>query len=168
MKKTGIFYGSTTGTCEELANQIAAKLGVDSADVHSVADLSADAIASYEALILGSSTWGDGELQDEWYDGVNVLKGANLAGKVVALFGCGDSSSYSATFCDAIGVIYKEIEGSGATFVGNAVDASDYTFDSSVSVKDGKFVGLALDEVNESNKTEARIAAWVEEVKKAL
>ena len=23
MKKTGVFYGSSTGTCEELANQIA-------------------------------------------------------------------------------------------------------------------------------------------------
>ena len=30
MKKTGVFYGSSTGTCEELANQIAEKLGVSS------------------------------------------------------------------------------------------------------------------------------------------
>jgi flavodoxin I len=28
MKKTGIFYGSSTGTCEDLANQIADKMGV--------------------------------------------------------------------------------------------------------------------------------------------
>ena len=34
MKKTGVFYGSSTGTCEELANQIAEKLGVSSTDVH--------------------------------------------------------------------------------------------------------------------------------------
>ena len=27
MKKTGVFYGSSTGTCEELANQIAEKVG---------------------------------------------------------------------------------------------------------------------------------------------
>ena len=41
MKKTGVFYGSSTGTCEELANQIAEKLGVSSTDVHSVDKMTA-------------------------------------------------------------------------------------------------------------------------------
>lgn len=70
MKKTGVFYGSSTGTCEELANQIAEKLGVSSTDVHSVDKMTADKIKEYEVLVLGTSTWGDGELQDDWYDGV--------------------------------------------------------------------------------------------------
>lgn len=35
MKKTGVFYGSSTGTCEELANQIAEKLGVSSTNTTS-------------------------------------------------------------------------------------------------------------------------------------
>ena len=74
MKKTGVFYGSSTGTCEELANQIAEKLGVSSTDVHSVDKMTADKIKEYEVLVLGTSTWGDGELQDDWYDGVKVLK----------------------------------------------------------------------------------------------
>ena len=34
MKKTGIFYGSSTGTTEAVANLIASKLGIASADVH--------------------------------------------------------------------------------------------------------------------------------------
>ena len=97
MKKTGVFYGSSTGTCEELANQIAEKLGVSSTDVHSVDKMTADKIKEYEVLVLGTSTWGDGELQDDWYDGVKVLKSADLSMKFVALFGCGDSDSYSAT-----------------------------------------------------------------------
>ena len=37
--------------------------------------------------------------QDDWYDGVKTLKSAGLAGKTVALFGCGDSESYPDTFC---------------------------------------------------------------------
>lgn len=85
MKKTGVFYGSSTGTCEELANQIAKKLGVSSTDVHSVDKMTADKIKEYEVLVLGTSTWGDGELQDDWYDGVKVLKSTDLSMKLVAL-----------------------------------------------------------------------------------
>ena len=48
----------------------------------------------------------------------------------------------------------------GATLVGS-VSTDGYTFDASASAKDGKFVGLAFDEMNESDKTDARIAAWV-------
>ena len=117
MKKTGVFYGSSTGTCEELANQIAEKLRVSSTDVHSVDKMTADKIKEYEVLVLGTSTWGDGELQDDWYDGVKVLKSADLSMKFVALFGCGDSESYCDTFCDGIGVLYEDLKDSGCTFL---------------------------------------------------
>ena len=83
MKKTGIFYGSTTGTTESVARLIAEKLGVSPEDVHDVSKLDAALVESYEALILGTSTWGDGELQDDWYDGIKVLKNANLSGKTM-------------------------------------------------------------------------------------
>ena len=55
MKKTGIFYGSTTGTTESVARLIAEKLGVSPADVHDVSKLDAALAESYEALILGTS-----------------------------------------------------------------------------------------------------------------
>jgi flavodoxin I len=158
MKKTGIFYGSTTGTTESVARLIAEKLGVSPADVHDVSKLDAALAESYEALILGTSTWGDGELQDDWYDGIKVLKNANLSGKTIALFGCGDSESYSDTFCDGMGILFEDLKDSGCTFVG-AVSDSDYTYASSVAVADGKFVGLALDDLNESDRTDARVSA---------
>lgn len=101
------FYGSTTGTTESVARLIAEKLGVSPEDVHDVSKLDAALAESYEALILGTSTWGDGELQDDWYDGIKVLKNANLSGKTIALFGCGDSESYSDTFCDGMGILLK-------------------------------------------------------------
>ena len=108
MKKTGIFYGSSTGTCEDLANQIADKMGVAASDVHSADKLSADLVKEYDLLILGTSTWGDGELQDDWYDGIKVLKSADLSFKSIALFGCGDSESYCDTFCDGMGILYED------------------------------------------------------------
>ena len=163
----GIFYGSTTGNTEAAANDIAAALGVDAANVHNVGETSADTVAQYDTLLLGSSTWGSGDLQDDWYDGVKVLKEADLAGKTVAVFGCGDAESYSDTFCGAMAELYNAAKDSGAKMVGE-VSTDGYTFDDSEAVVDGKFVGLALDDVNEDDKTEGRIDAWLEEIKPAL
>ncbi len=164
MKKAVVIYGSTTGTCGDIAETIASKLGVE---VIEASAMSADTIAENEVLILGTSTWGAGELQDDWYDGVELLKGADLSNKTVALFGCGDSSSYCDTFCDGMGIIYEAVKGAGATIVG-AVSTDGYSFDESVAVVDGSFVGLALDNDNESDKTDARIDAWIESIKPAL
>ena len=163
MKKVGIIYGSSTGTCETIANSIAQKLGVDSADVMNAGEITVEKVNPYEVLLLGTSTWGDGEVQDDWYDGLKVLKSADLKGKTIALFGCGDSESYCDTFCDGIGVLYEDLKDSGCTIVGK-VPTDEYNFSSSISVVDGMFVGLPLDDINEDNKTEARIDAWLEEI----
>jgi flavodoxin I len=160
MDKTAIIFGSTTGMTEDIAKKIASQLNIPKEHLHEVSGITPEIIARYGVLLLGSSTWGSGELQDDWYDGIEVLKQSNLKGKTIALFGTGDSSSYSDTFCDALGLIFAEIESSGATFTGQ-VDASDYTFEASVSVRDGKFIGLALDDTNEANKTDERISRWI-------
>ena len=91
---TGIFFGSTMGTTEAVAADIAKQLGVADADVHNVADTPAGEVQKYDLLVLGSSTWGAGELQDDWYGFLDQLKAQDLSGKKVALFGCGDSGSY--------------------------------------------------------------------------
>lgn len=165
MKKTIIIYGSSTGTCESIAQMIGEKLGV--ADVVAAADITADKVAEYDNLILGSSTWGDGELQDDWYDAINEVKAADLSGKTIAIFGCGDSESYSDTFCDAIGLLYAEVQDSGANLIG-AVSADGYNFSSSNSVVDGVFVGLAIDDVNESDLTEQRVDNWIASIQDEL
>ena len=165
MKKTVIVYGSTTGTCEDLAGRIAAKLGVD--NVINVTDFNDSVIADNDNLILGASTWGAGEVQDDWYDGIKVIKGADLSGKTVALFGCGDSDSYADTFVGGLAEIYNAAKGAGANIIG-PVPTDGYTFDDSEAVVDGKFVGLALDEVNEDNKTDERIDAWVAQIQPSL
>lgn len=164
MKKTIVVYGSSTGTCESIAGDIAAKLGVEAI---SASELNADVIAENENLILGTSTWGAGEVQDDWYDGLKVIKAVDLSGKTVALFGCGDSASYSDTFCGGMSEIYNAVKAAGANVVG-AVDASDYTYDDSESVIDGKFVGLALDNDNEEDKTEGRIESWINAIMSSL
>ena len=157
MNKTIVVYGSSTGTCEAIAEKIAQKLGCEAINVQ---DLTADVVNNNQNLILGTSTWGAGELQDDWYDGLKVLQGADLSGKTIALFGCGDCSTYSDTFVGGIGELYNGIKSSGARFVG-AVETDGYTFDDSEAVVDGKFIGLPLDDINEDDKTDTRIDAWI-------
>jgi len=160
MDKTAIIFGSTTGMTEDIANKIASQLNISKENVYEVAGVTPEIISQYEVLLLGSSTWGLGELQDDWYDGIKVLKQSDLNGKKVSFFGTGDAESYPDTFCDALGLIHKEIESSGAVFIGQ-VDASEYSFDASVSEEDGRFIGLALDDTNESDKTDDRINRWI-------
>lgn len=112
MKTTIVIYGSSTGSCQSIAETIASKLGVEAVDVANIDDAT---IASHENLILGTSTWGAGEMQDDWYDGVKTLKSAGLAGKTVALFGCGDSESYPDTFCGGMKELYDAAVEAGAT-----------------------------------------------------
>lgn len=167
MKKIGIFYGSSTGTTENIAKRIAEKLGVDTADVYDVANAKVTDVKPYDVLLLGSSTWGSGDLQDDWESYLGKLKKQDLTEKTVALFGCGDAASFGDTFCDALGTIYSEIMNTGCKFAG-AVDSQEYTFESSTACINNMFVGLVLDELNEDDKTEGRIDSWLESLKKEV
>ncbi|MDR1357252.1 MAG: flavodoxin FldA [Tannerellaceae bacterium] len=164
MKKTGLFFGSSSGTTEDVAQRIAKQLGVAANDIYNVSDASANAVEPYEVLILGTSTWGSGDLQDDWDSFLPKLKKADLSGKSVAIFGTGDSSSFSDTFCDGIGILYNGLKDSGAVF-GGAVSADGYDFDDSAAMINGSFIGLPLDEVNEDSLTGERITQWTKQLK---
>lgn len=158
--KTLVLFGSLTGTTEAVAEMIARK---KNAEVLNIADVTTAQIEGTERLVLGSSTWGVGELQDDWYDGLEKLKQVDLTNKIIAIFGVGDSVGYSDTFCGAMAELYNAVKDSGARLVG-AVSTEGYHFDASEAVIDGKFVGLALDEDNESSKTEERIERWLKTI----
>jgi len=164
MKKIGVFYGSSNGTTADVAERIAKKLELDSADVFDVGSTSVDKVAPYDVLLLGSSTWGIGDLQDDWETFLPKLKQVDLSGKYVAIFGTGDASSYGDSFCDAIGTIYEALKNSGCMFCG-AVSTEGYTYDSSTAEISGMFVGLPLDEMNEDNLTDQRLDQWLEQIR---
>ncbi len=161
MKKTAIFYGSSTGNTESVAKQIAELLN---ADVFDVANNPIEELKNYQNLIFGTSTWGIGDLQDDWDSFISTLEKTDLSGKTCAIFGLGDSSTYSDSFVDGIGTIYKAIENKGCKIVG-FVDTTGYDYEESKAEIDEKFVGLPLDENNESNLTKDRINKWVEQIK---
>lgn len=166
MKNIGIFYGSSTGTTAEIAQRIAKALGAE-ANCFDVSSASASDALQFDALLLGSSTWGIGELQDDFADFLPNLAKEDLSGKAIALFGCGDADSYPDSFCEALAEIKSQLSGSGCTFVG-AVTPEGYSYDATRCEEDGKLIGLCLDEVNQSDRTDERIDAWVSILKSEL
>jgi len=155
MKTTNILYGSTTGNTERAAKQIAALLNGKAIAIRNAqaADFEAD------LLILGTSTWGIGDLQDDWSAELGKLQTASLKGRTVALFGLGDQSSFSSSYLDGLGTLYDAVVAGGAHVIGTW-PIEGYRYSESQAVRNGAFVGLALDDDNEASLTPQRIAAW--------
>lgn len=156
--KTGIFYGSTTGNTENAAGKIGDLLA--GSQVMPVGDVSKANFEEYDLLVLGASTWGAGDLQDDWSEALDSLRAADLRGKKVALFGLGNQLAYPDTFVDGMGTLHETAVAAGATIVGKW-SAADYDFLVSEAEDDGQFFGLPLDEENQADLTDDRINAWV-------
>lgn len=169
MGKIGIFFGSDTGNTRRVAKSIHKKLGADADAPVNVNKASVDDLLKYDALILGTPTLGDGELPgltsggsaESWEEFLPQLKGADMSGKVVALFGLGDQEGYGHEFVDALIFIYEQVVENGATVVG-AWPTDGYNFEASKAIVDGDFVGLVIDHDNQSDLTDERIDAWLE------
>ena len=164
MAKVGIFFGSTTGVTEDIAHKIAEK--IDGAEVFNI-DGNEDKLEDFDVLLLGTSTWGFGDLQDDWQTALDALSNLDLKGKKVAYFGSGDQMTFSDTYVDGMGILNETVEKKGAEIIGQT-STDGYDFSESRAVKNSKFVGLAIDEVNQSDLTDERIEAWTEELKKVL
>ncbi|MEE4196672.1 MAG: flavodoxin [Bacteroidales bacterium] len=159
MEPIGIFYGSTTGNTKKIAQKIKEHLKSETIDLYNVRDASKADLEKYNNIILGSSTWGEGELQEDFKRFLEVIKKAKLKGKKVAIFGIGDSSIYPDSFADALGVIFEALEGKGVIFVGE-FSTRGYHFEKSLAIFDDKFVGLPLDDDSDEDQNRARIAIW--------
>jgi flavodoxin I len=164
MKKIGIFYGSSTGNTEIIADKIQSKFGEDHADVFNIDAVEKNEVEQYDNLIFGTSTWGLGDMQDDWEEFTEVLKTIDLSNKKVALFGLGDQEVYSESFVNGMGELYELIENK-TTVVGQR-SIEGYEFIASKAVKKDKFVGLAVDFDNEPKKAGEYIEAWVHQLKK--
>jgi flavodoxin I len=163
MRNIAIIYGSSTGNTKNVAMKIAKRLSGENVLLKDVSSVDFKDLAEYPNIILGTSTWGLGDLQDDWYDHVSELKSADLEGKTLAFFGLGDSASFSDTFTDGMGLLYETLEGKNFNLAGKC-PVEGYNFDSSKAVRDGKFVGLALDEDNESSLTDKRLDVWIADI----
>jgi len=164
-----IFYGTQTGTSEGIALAIQAALPDLITDVRCVFSVKDKAeIQDSDFLILGGSTWGDGELTDDWVDFLPQFETLDFTGKKVALFALGDQHGYSYNFVSAMKILYDKVIAQGGEIVATDVSKEGFEFDHSEAIVDDKFIGLVVDEVNEPHLTDARIDVWAKQVRLAV
>jgi len=164
-RAVGLFFSTQTGKTEDAAGAIASAAGLEAKDI---GEEEPDVLTGYDGLIVGAPTWNTGADEQRsgtaWDEFLDQIKALDLCGKPVGVFGMGDSVGYGDNYCDAIEELHNTFQAAGAKMIGYVSDG-DYEHSDSKSVKDGKFLGLPLDEDNEGDKSEARIAAWVKQLK---
>ncbi|MBV4414527.1 flavodoxin FldB [Enterobacteriaceae bacterium YMB-R22] len=163
--KIGLFYGSSTCYTEMAAEKIRDIIGPELVELHNLKDDAPMLMEQYDALILGIPTWDFGELQEDWEAVWDRLSALNLAGKPVALYGMGDQLGYGEWFLDALGMLHDLLAPGGVQFIGYwPTEGYEFTSQKAVTADGKLFVGLALDETNQYDLSDARIAAWCEQI----
>ena len=129
MAKAIIIFGSSTGNTETLAQSVSLGLKEDGVEVtvKNVTGASVEELADYDVVVLGASTWYDGELQDDFVSFYDKMANLSLAGKKAAVFGPGDKEGYPDFFCAAVDMLGKRLEECGADLVATSlkIDAAD-------------------------------------------
>lgn len=163
----GVFYGSTTGNTQEAAEKIKEQLGERVPDLHDVNSAEPEELENYDLILLGVPTWNVGEMQDDWAEFIPRMEGLDLAGKKVAFFGVGDARGYPNNFLDALGELWDAVKVLGEPELIGVWPTEEYNFEESRGLyDDDHFLGLGLDEDNESELTDERIERWITQILK--
>ncbi len=175
MAKVGVFFGTDTGNTRRIAKDITTALGsAIAAKPVNVRNATVEDMLAYDTLILGTPTYGDGQLPGlstgnataSWEEFLPTLAGRDFSGKKVAIYGLGNQKSYPVEFVDAMYYVYEQFKQCGATLIG-AWDTEGYNFQASKAVVDDRFVGLALDQENQKELTPARLETWLKTLAEA-
>ena len=161
--KTALFYGSTTGNTEDIAEQI--QRSMDNVELFDVADETLDQLDGYDLIILGIPTWDYGEIQSEWDDIWDDVDNVDFSGKTVTLYGLGDQVGYGEWFLDAMGLLHDKVKAKGARMIGYwPVQGYDFEASKAVTADGSKFVGLAVDEDCQHELTDDRVQRWLQQI----
>jgi flavodoxin I len=167
MAKIGLFYDTDTGNTRKVAKMIKKYFDEDDIELKSITKLELADFEKYSAFILGTPTLGEGELPENWNEFLPSLDEMDFTGKTIAMFGLGDQEEYGHEFVDGLGILYEKFKGLGASFIGFwPLEGYEYGF--SAAEIDNQFVGLVLDQDNQSDLTPERVETWIATVKPAL
>jgi len=134
-------------------------------ELHNIKDVALSKAVEYDLLILGISTWDYGELQEDWESQWQDIANLDLTGKIIALYGMGDQIGYSEWFQDALGMLHEQVLAQGAYMIGYWPNIG-YEFSASkgLTADKSQFVGLSLDDDNQYQLSDERIAKWCNQV----
>lgn len=167
MNKIAIFYGPLGGNTEKVAKKLAETFGSDKAILLPVKDATEMDIEPYDSIIFGgpttgTHTWRD-QHENDWDQFLVRMAQMDFSKKKCAIFGLGDHVAYAHHFVDDVGVMAQRVEEAGGSLVG-LVPVADYVFEESKAQRGDMFLGLAIDEDFESEKTDHRIKSWVDQL----
>ncbi len=165
MARVAIVYGSTTGNTYDVAEKLQNEWSGSECDLVNITDADPELFERYDFFIFGVSTWGAGDLQDDWEEFFPTLDEIDLTGKTVAIMGLGDQENYSDQYADCVSTLHDKVVDRGAKVVGYT-SPEGYTYTTSRAERDGKLLGLLLDEDNQAAQTDTRIRKWVADLKK--
>ncbi len=160
MGKIGIIYSTESMKTAAVAKEIINALGSDKVETLFIEQAWKNDFEKYDNIIVGVSTWFDGELPTPWDEFVPELSEVNLKNKRVAIFGLGDQAKYPENFADAVGILAEKFIERGAKLIG-FTSPKGYKFEKSKALKEEQFQGLIIDEENQEDLTKKRIKDWV-------
>jgi len=168
MSTTAIFFGPLKGAVNRVADKLKNAIGEDKVVMIPVNTATVADLEKYNKIIFGMSTvgkdtWDSTYSINDWAKFLPEIGKTRYEGKTVAIFGLGDHVTYTATFVDHMAVLARELMKNGAVLTGQ-VPASEYEFDDSEAVVDGKFLGLPIDEDFEPELTDERVEKWVKQI----
>ncbi len=165
MYKVGIFYGSDTGNTKRISFIIKNKLiNYFKTKILDISLSSIDDFLNFDILLLGTSTWYHGELQYDWDNFLNNFNNISLDNKIVAFFGCGNQKEYGDCFCNGVYKLYNIFKKKNVIILGYW-PIINYKFNHSKSIfNNNYFIGLMLDEHNQSKLTNKRISIWISKI----
>ncbi|CAM1341693.1 flavodoxin [Tenacibaculum amylolyticum] len=164
MDTIGLIYGSDTGMTEEVTHNLIDISNLD-IDVIEAEVVKKSDFNRYNKLILGLSTWYDGDLQSDWENFFDEFETIDFSGKTVALYGLGDQYGYGEYFIDGVGILATTIIQNGGTVIGKwPIEGYDFTESKAKIEEEDLFYGLALDEDNQPELTGDRLQQWVAQI----
>jgi len=140
-----MIFGSTTGNTQTVAERIKGHLegAGHEVTIQNAMDAATDGFENYDAFVWGSSTWNDGELQDDFIEYHMQLEQMppDLNGKKFAAFGTGESVYEK--FCEAVTILEASLAQWGAQ---KMID------------------GLMIDGYPEDEENAQKVDAWAKEL----
>jgi flavodoxin I len=164
MKKIGLFYGTTGGRTKKAAELIQKEFSSKLVDLVNIKDTTPENILKYDNLVFGTSAWGIGDMQEDWETFIEQLVELDFKGKKIALFGLGNQKAYPGSFGDGLGTLYCRMPDKENIIGFWPTKGYKYYFSS--AEKDGKFVGLLIDDNSQPELTAERVKKWVSSLKK--
>ncbi|MCY7884703.1 flavodoxin [Bacillus spizizenii] len=118
MGKILLVYATMSGNTEAMADLI--EKGLQEAEVEAyrfeAMDIdNAQLFNDYDHIIMGTYTWGDGDLPDEFLDLAEDMDEIDFSGKTCAVFGSGDTAYEF--FCGAVDTLEAKIKERGGEIV---------------------------------------------------